>query len=122
MARLSSAKPRLGAMPSRLGSASAGSEAERSRQRDRNQSWRAWYKTARWQKLRRQILKRDGYTCQQTGVALIGKYPAGNSPVVDHKKPHRGNEALFWDEENLEAVSKEYHDKEKQSLERRGLA
>lgn len=121
MARLTSAKPRLVAMPSRLGSAMAASEAERSRNRDRSQSWRGWYKTARWQKLRRKILKRDGYTCQQTGVALIGKYPEENSPVVDHRKPHRGDWLLFWDEDNLEAVSKEYHDKEKQSLERRGL-
>lgn len=121
MARLTNAKPRLGVVPSRFGSASTQSETDRSRHRDRTQLWRAWYKTSRWQKLRRKILKRDGYTCQQTGVALIGKYPAGNSPVVDHKKPHRGNEALFWDEDNLEAVSKEYHDKEKQRLERRGL-
>jgi 5-methylcytosine-specific restriction endonuclease McrA len=78
--------------------------------------------TARWQRLRLQILQRDGYVCQQTGVALVGKYPAPDSPVVDHKIPHRGDPDMFWDEENLQAVSKEWHDREKQSLEKRGLA
>lgn len=77
-------------------------------------------KTYRWQKLRQKILNRDGWRCQQTGVLVIGKYPKPNSPVVDHIRPHRGDEALFWDEENLQTVSKEYHDKEKQKLEHSG--
>lgn len=113
--------PRLGREPSRFGTAPK-SEADRSRQRDATQAWRAWYKTSKWQKLRRIILKRDGYICQKTGVALVGKYPAPNSPVVDHKVPHRGDPDLFWDQDNLQAVSKAYHDTTKQSLEKRGLA
>jgi 5-methylcytosine-specific restriction protein A len=40
--------------------------------------------------------------------------------VVDHILPHRGDEALFWAESNLQTVSKTYHDKEKQSIEKRG--
>lgn len=119
MARLSSVGPRLGAMPSRLGG-SAKTEAERSRHRDQTQGWRSWYKTARWQRLRLKVLQRDGYTCQATGALLVGKHPAPNSPVVDHIRPHRGNPDLFWDEDNLQAVSKEYHDKVKQSTEKRG--
>lgn len=121
MGRLSAAKPRLGSMPSRLGAA-AKSEAERSRHRDQTQAWRSWYKTARWQRLRLKVLARDGYVCQATGVALMGKYPAANSPVVDHKRPHRGDAELFWDETNLHAVSKAWHDQVKQKLERQGLA
>jgi 5-methylcytosine-specific restriction endonuclease McrA len=49
---------------------------------------------------------------------LTGHAPAPTSPIVDHIIPHRGNLALFWDEENLQAVCKEYHDGEKQRLER----
>lgn len=79
-------------------------------------------KSYRWQKLRQKILARDGYVCRQTGVALIGKYPEANSPVVDHIKPHRGDLDLFWDESNLQSVTKAWHDREKQSLEKRGLA
>ena len=63
---------------------------------------------------------RDGYTCQATGVLLLAAYPAPTSPVVDHKRPHRGDPDLFWDEDNLQAVSKEYHDRVKQSIEARG--
>lgn len=119
MGRLSAAKPRLGSMPSRLGGAPK-SEAERSRHRDQAHGWRSWYKTARWQRLRLKVLQRDGYTCQATGALLVGKHPAPNSPVVDHVRPHRGNPDLFWDEDNLQAVSKEYHDRVKQSIEKRG--
>ncbi|MFY0619312.1 HNH endonuclease [Shimia sp.] len=111
--RLGSAKPRL--------SAASKTEQERNRHRDATQPWRAWYKTARWQKLRLDILNRDVWTCQKTGVALVGKFPAHNSPVVDHKTPHRGDPDLFWEPENLQAVSKAYHDSEKQKLEKSGL-
>ncbi len=79
--------------------------------------WRRWYKTARWQALRLRVMQRDLYTCQVTGVLLIGKHPAPDSPVVDHRQPHRGDETLFWDEANLMTVSKEWHDGAKQKLE-----
>lgn len=107
--RLKAAPPRIRSKPVTVG------EGPERRSKD-------WLNTARWQRLRKKILKRDGLICQQTGVALLGKYPAANSPVVDHRKPHRGDPALFWDEQNLQAVSKEWHDRTKQSLERRGLA
>lgn len=112
--------PRLGRAPSRFGQAAAKDEQDRTRQRDASQPWRAWYKTARWQKLRQRVLKRDGYVCQQTGVMLVGKHPAPNSPVADHIAPHRGNPDLFWNEDNLQTVSKGWHDQEKQRIEKSG--
>lgn len=112
---------RLSVSGSRFDRPTPKSEVDRSRQRDATQPWRAWYKTSRWQKLRRTILKRDGYACQTTKVGLVGKYPAPNSPVVDHIKPHRGDPDLFWDPDNLQAVCKSWHDKQKQSMEKRGL-
>jgi hypothetical protein len=51
-------------------------------------------------------------------VLLVGKFPAPHSPVVDHVIPHRGDPRLFWDEANLQAVSKVYHDSVKQAQER----
>lgn len=81
---------------------------------------RSWYKSKRWELLRQQVLVRDLYTCQRTGVLLTGKAPAPDSPVVDHIVPHRGREDLFWDISNLQAVAKSYHDSVKQSAERRG--
>ncbi|MEQ1403849.1 HNH endonuclease [Neorhizobium sp. Rsf11] len=118
MGRLKTLKPKLATLAPRLGRA-PGDEQARLRERDQTVGWRSWYKTQRWQKLRQEILARDHYTCQRTGVLCIGKYPAGNSPVVDHKTPHRGDERLFWDPGNLHCVSKAYHDSEKQKEERR---
>lgn len=120
MTKLATVKPRLGGLAHRIG-ASPKDERERTQQRDASITWRAWYKTARWQKLRREVLKRDLYTCQKTGVLLTGKHPAPNSPVVDHRHPHRGDPELFWDEENLEAVSKAYHDSVKQAEEQSAI-
>ena len=76
--------------------------------------WRAWYKTARWQRLRLEILIRDGYACAKTGVLCVGEYPSPNSAVADHIKPHRGDPNLFWDASNIQTVSKAYHDGQKQ--------
>lgn len=120
MTKLSTVKPRLGGLSHRMG-ASPSDEQERSRQRDASNTSRAWYKTSRWQKLRERIIIRDLYTCQKTGVLLTGKHPAPNSPVVDQKRPHRGDEALFWDEDNLHTVSKAYHDSAKQAEEQSAI-
>ena len=107
---------RLGKAPSRMrAAADASGHVRRPAQGN-------WYKSARWKELRSKILKRDGWTCRKTGELLIGKYPAGNSPVVDHIRPHKWDPDLFWDEANLQAVSKEWHDSVKQSLEQRGMA
>ncbi|QBF32156.1 HNH endonuclease [Thalassococcus sp. S3] len=115
MTRLSTAKPRLGSMPSRLGRTA--DRMARGMRRSEGP-----INTARWQRLRLKILKRDGWICQITGARLVGGKNAPNSAVVDHIRPHRGDLDLFWDESNLRAVSKAWHDTHKQSLERRGLA
>ncbi|MCV3209616.1 ATP-binding protein [Mesorhizobium sp. YC-39] len=93
---------------------------ERDRKRD-EEEWRGWYKTARWQKLKMRVHIRDLFTCRKTGVLLTGKFPAPNSPVADHIVKHEGDPVLFWDEENVQTVSKAYHDSEKQRIEH-GLA
>jgi 5-methylcytosine-specific restriction protein A len=117
MSKLTTLAPRLTAMAPRLGRP-AGDEKARLRERDQNVAWRKWYKTERWRKLRLEVLLRDAYTCQQTGVICMGKYPAPNSPVADHRIKHNGDEQLFWDIKNVQTVSKAYHDSEKQKQER----
>lgn len=116
MARLTSIKPRLATASSRIAS------LEDAGPRRKTQAGAEWYRTARWQKLAARVRKRDDYTCQQTGVLCLGKHPAPDSPVVDHIRPHRGDPVLFWDETNLQTVSKAWHDSEKQRREKRGLA
>ncbi|NIZ63298.1 endonuclease [Sedimentitalea sp. CY04] len=124
MGRLKAVQPRLGAAPSRLRQAPS-TEKDRNLQRRADQPWRSLYGLARWQKLRYACLMRDGWKCQQTGVVLMGKYPAPTSPVGDHIIPAHvfwfdGRQHLFWDPDNIQSVSKAYHDSEKQRLEKSG--
>jgi 5-methylcytosine-specific restriction endonuclease McrA len=80
--------------------------------------WKAWYNTARWQRLRLAIFLRDLYTCQ----CGCGRVEADTSQLVcDHKKPHRGDVRLFWDEDNLQTLLKSCHDSRKQKQEQQSL-
>jgi len=119
MPRLANLKPQLSSLAPRLGYA-PGDEKARDKQRASTQHWRAWYKTARWERLRQEVLLRDLYTCQRTGVLCRGKSPAPDSPVVNHKKPHLGDPSLFWDIDNLETVTKAVHDSVVQREEKSG--
>lgn len=74
------------------------------------------YKTGRWKRLRVQQLTRQPY-CQCAHHAGQ-KVPA---EVVDHKKPHKGDLRLFFNVANLQSMTKECHDRFKQSQERGGI-
>lgn len=117
MARLTTLKPSLDSLTPRLGYL-PGDEKARNRQRYTLSPWRAWYASKEWARLRHQCFIRDSYTCQRTGVLCIGKHPAPNSPVAHHKTPHRGDPKLFWSIDNLQTVSKEFHDSVIQAEER----
>ena len=121
MGRLKSLPPRIGALPPRIGVV-AGDEQARLRQRDKSVAWRAWYGKARWQEMREAVWLRDSFVCQKTGVLCIGKYPAPNSPVADHIEQHHGDPDLFWNMDNIQTVSKAYHDSTKQAQERRAAS
>jgi 5-methylcytosine-specific restriction protein A len=114
MPRLSSLKSSLPSLASSVAYAPK-DEQERDRFRDQ-QHWRKWYRTARWKKLRWAVLLLQGFTCTR-----CGKLEGDTSQLVaDHVKPHRGDEALFWDENNLTCICKPCHDGAKQREERAG--
>jgi len=119
MGRLKALPPRISTLAPRLGHAQ-GDERAVDRKREQAQDWRSWYRTKRWADLRRFVFVRDRYVCQRSGALAIGKHPAPNSPVANHKRPHRGDPVLFWDPENIETVTKEVHDgliqKDEQSI------
>lgn len=119
MARLGNLRPSLGTVSTRLSLVPEGERA-RSVMRDQTQPWRRWYKTARWQKLRWQVLARDLFTCQMPGCGRIERDTS--QLVADHKTPHRGDETMFWDAGNLQCLCKACHDGRKQSQERGGGA
>jgi 5-methylcytosine-specific restriction protein A len=39
--------------------------------------------------------------------------------VVDHIKPHRGDQTLFWDRSNWQALCKQHHDEKTGKEDRR---
>lgn len=94
-------------------------EKARDQHRRNTQPWRNWYKTPRWEKLRREAFKRDGYICQRSGDACTGKGNDPYAPVANHKVPHHGDPDLFWDINNIETVTKRVHDSLIQAEERR---
>jgi 5-methylcytosine-specific restriction enzyme A len=106
----------LGTLKPRLAASEATGRAEVSRKRDREQAIRAQYKTAKWQRLRWQVLVDGLFTC-----VMCKRVEADTSQLVaDHVVAHRGDEGLFWDRGNLQCLCKGCHDGAKQREERRG--
>jgi len=70
---------------------------DKARRRDNG---RNLYKTAAWRNLRAKKIS-------ECPVCTCGA-PA---TVVDHRTPHRGSNALFFDEGNLDALCKRCHDR-----------
>lgn len=88
------------------------------------EQYRKLYKDQRWcgpSGIRRQAIKRDRYTCQRCGCMVIeGNRHHPRAAVVNHKKPHKGDERLFFCLENTETVCKTDHDALIQREEARG--
>jgi len=70
---------------------------------------------SRWQKARATYL-----TSHQLCVVCARQGMVTEATVVDHIKPHKGNQALFWDVDNWQALCKPCHDSWKARLERSG--
>ena len=79
--------------------------------------YRKLYKGARWRKLRAAVLAATP-CCRR--CRDMGRVTAAT--VVHHVRAHKGDEALFFDRSNLEAVCKPCHDGPMQSDEARGFS
>jgi len=60
---------------------------------------------ARWREARRLFLQRNPL-CQQ----CLKRGKLTPAIVVDHIVPHRGDQHLFWDQDNWQALCKHCHD------------
>lgn len=71
--------------------------------------WLRLYGTARWQRLRRAQLNAEPLCamCLQCDDVT-------EATVADHIKPHRGDETLFWDADNLQSLCASCHSRHKQ--------
>lgn len=85
------------------------------RRSDAAEVYRRWYKTARWQALRLDVLRRDPLCVM---CAVEGK--TAPATVCDHVIPHRGDEALFWGGP-FQALCAPCHDSRKRAIELRGF-
>jgi 5-methylcytosine-specific restriction endonuclease McrA len=60
---------------------------------------------------------------QKARVGFLASHPlcecGAAATVVDHKRPHRGDKALFWDRHNWQPMCVACHSGRKQSQERR---
>ncbi len=89
-------------------------EIDRTTQRE-NPEDRAFYKTARWQRLRMDVLVRDLFTCQWPGCGALMR--DSSQLVADHIIPVRVRPELKWDAANLQCLCKACHDGPKQTAE-----
>lgn len=82
-------------------------------------SWRAGKTTNergytyRWQQYRKRFLFAHPLCvyCEREGRVELAE-------VVDHIRPHGGNDELFWNPENHQGLCKRHHDSQKQREER----
>lgn len=91
-------------------------EVDHDTSRKQRHKWRAWYGTARWQRLRWSILERALFTCVRCGRC----FGDTSQLVADHIEQHKGDPGKFWDEANLQCMCKGCHDRDKQREERAG--
>lgn len=90
---------------------------------DSKQSWRRGVESStkrgygyKWQQRRKQFLQRPENVCcvycARLGLTVV-------ATVVDHIKPHRGDQELFWDENNWQSLCSSCHSGIKQREESR---
>jgi len=114
MAKLTTIKSCVGTLAPLIG-VPKGDRKAWLKQRDETVTWRKWYKSNTWRKLRWQTLTKAMFTC-----AICGKLEGNTTQLVcDHIIPHRGNAALFYDANNLQCLCKQCHDSVKQREEKR---
>jgi len=76
------------------------------------------YHSGRWRKASKAFLNNsDNTTCKLCFVVGIVR-PA---TIVDHIIPHRGDDKLFWDQDNWQGLCATCHSRHKQIQEKSGM-
>ncbi|MBM2711666.1 HNH endonuclease [Mesorhizobium caraganae] len=112
MAKLANLKPALSSMAPRLNVAGPANERERSSLRSKTEPAFRWYNTARWRKLRMEVITRDRFTCRMCKRIE----PNTANLVADHVIPHRNDPVKFW-EGKLQTLCRTCHSTTKQKAE-----
>lgn len=69
-----------------------------------NYDVRRWYRTARWSRLRADVLNENPLCVDCTQEQRVQV-----ATEVDHKVPHRGDPVMFWDRANLQGMCASHH-------------
>lgn len=69
----------------------------------------------RWQRARKRFLFAHPLCCMCEKAGRVEL-----ATVVDHRTPHRGNQDLFWNEDNWQGLCAPCHSGDKQALEKSG--
>lgn len=69
-----------------------------------------------WQQARKRYLEAHPYCVKCDRLGRVEP-----STIVDHRVPHRGDQALFWDENNWQALCEPHHNGTKQAEEKSGI-
>ncbi|AYJ92048.1 MULTISPECIES: HNH endonuclease [Serratia] len=80
-----------------------------------NSPWHYLYNTKRWYRLRYHQLQK-----QPLCEFHLKRDQVVSASIVDHVKPHKGDEELFHDPDNLQSLCKRCHDSVKQRMEKGG--
>jgi 5-methylcytosine-specific restriction protein A len=67
------------------------------------------YSTARWKHESRAFLIANPFCVERQWGTFVSPECGAVATVVDHRIPHRGNEAAFWDRGNWAALCKPHH-------------
>lgn len=78
-----------------------------------SRSYQHLYKTSHWTKARKAFLSAHPVCCFCKKTLAT---------VVDHIQPHRGDEALFYDQTNWQPLCKPCHDSTKKQIESKGYS
>ena len=81
-------------------------QKEIDREYNSSRPYKKLYNSSRWQDLRRYVLNK-----QPLCVECLKNNRITPATVVDHIEPHKGNEDLFYDINNLQSLCKSCHDR-----------
>lgn len=89
---------------------------ERDTRRQKENPWRAWYKTARWRAIRAAQLASHPlcWLCLKRGLRTV-------AAICNHAERHNGDPEKFWNGP-FNSMCKNCHDSDQQRVERGGRA
>ena len=89
---------------------------------DEAAQYRALYRGAQWQRLREQVMRRDGGVCRMCKRICRTGERSGRTATIDHVIPHKGDPTLFYDIDNLQLLCGACHSGAKQHAEIAGFS